>query len=194
MSLLSLLGVPIYFGVVWRRANQTGMWLSLGLGIVSYLTIMLGLTGEGRTFADPSAAFTTSVFVPTVLSFCGMWLGSLLGPADNATKLKRFYVILNTPIGQEKRLVEAGIRLPSLVDAGLITSPTERLRVDVVDLLYEEDSRDKLFGPESNIELRREKSLPWYFPGFVKITLCCIGLVVVSWLVTRMLFVWGANV
>ncbi|HJN93500.1 MAG TPA: hypothetical protein QGF05_12365, partial [Dehalococcoidia bacterium] len=57
MSLLGFLGLPIYFGVYWRRANRLGMWLSLTLGMGAYVTIMLLMTGTGRTFPDSASAF-----------------------------------------------------------------------------------------------------------------------------------------
>jgi Na+/proline symporter len=186
LSLLCFLGIPIYFGVVWRRANQTGMWLSLVLGIGSFLAILLA---EG-TLLDRSAAFSARVFVSTGLSLLGMIAGSLLGRRERDQQLDRFYVILNTPIGQEQRLVDAGIRLPALVDAGLAEEGPEKLRGEVLDRLHRADAQQKIFGPASTIEIRRER-LPWYLPGFISVTLQCVALVVLTWLVTRVLFVWG---
>jgi Na+/proline symporter len=190
MSLLAFLGVPIYFGIAWRRANRTGMWLSLGLGGTSYLAILFLLTGEGGIFPDRDAAFVTAVFVPTALSLAGMCLGSWLGPPEDPLRCKRFQVILNTPVGQEGRLVEAGIRLPALIDAGLVEDGPEEVRAEVIERLYREDAQGKIFGPASPIEIRREPELEWYVPGFLKITACCVALVVLTWLSTRILFVW----
>ena len=190
MSLLSFLGIPIYFGVVWRGANTTGMWTSLGLGVVSYLTISYGMTGEGRTFADPSAAFPASVFIPTALSLLGMWLGSLLGPKSPTTQLDRFYSVMNTPIGQEQRLVEAGIKLPALIDAGLMPEGPEDLDSEKLAELAAEDRERKLFGPDSRLELFHDPTTSWYLPGFLSVTACCFGLVGLTWLLTRYFFVW----
>lgn len=189
LSLLCFLGIPIYFGVVWRRANQAGMWLSLALGIGSFLFIRFSPTGEGRLFENTDIAFSMGVFVSTGLSLLGMALGIVFGRPDDAGKLNRFYVIMNTPIGMEKRLVDAGIRLPSLIDAGLVDEGEETLRPEVVKAIYEEDSKAKYFGPESTIELRRER-LGWYAAGFWGVTLGCIVLVAATWLVTRVLFIW----
>ena len=185
LSLLSFLGIPIYFGVVWRRANQAGMWWSLVLGIGSFLVL---LAGEG-TLVSSDSAFSARVFVSTGLSLAGMIAGSLVGRPEADQKLKRFYVILNTPIGQERRLVEAGIRLPALVDAGLAEEGPEVVRGSVLDELYRSDAQQKIFGPSSNVEIRRER-LPWYLPGFLSVTVQCVALVVLTWLATRLLFVW----
>ncbi|QDV22937.1 sodium:solute symporter family protein [Aureliella helgolandensis] len=190
MAILSFLGIPIYFGVIWRRANTTGMWASILLGITSHQVITHLLTGDGRLFSDADAAFATSVFVPTLMSLTGMWIGSLLGPAQSSRQLDRFYAIMNTPIGSEQRLVDAGIKLPSLVDAGLVDATVEELNAERLSAITQSDAEQKYFGPQSNIELRREQNATWYVRGFVLVTLSCVGLVVGTWFVTRLLFVW----
>jgi hypothetical protein len=190
LALLCFLGIPIYFGVVWRRANRTGMWLSLVLGIGTFLTIKFMPTGEGQLLLDDDAAFVASVFISTGLSLLGMIVGTLLGPGEDSIRLNRFYVIMNTPIGDEQRLVEAGIRLPALVDAGLIEDGEEQLRPEVLDSLYQADAQRKLFGSQSSIEVRRER-IPWYAPGLIRLTSACVALIVGTWLVTRILFVWN---
>tara|TARA_R110002049_G_scaffold4601_5_gene32500 strand:+ start:692075 stop:693823 length:1749 start_codon:yes stop_codon:yes gene_type:complete len=191
MALLSFLGIPIYFGVVWRRANTTGMWLSLILGIASHQIIYRLMTGEGRYFADADAAFATSVFVPTILSLAGMYFGCLFGSIQPKQQLDRFYATMNTPIGQEDRLVAAGIRLPALVDAGLADDLHERIDETELNRITETDSRDKWFGADSNIELARASFPGWYSRGFVMVTASCVGLVAGTWLLTRILFVWN---
>ncbi|MEX0642572.1 MAG: sodium:solute symporter family protein [Pirellulales bacterium] len=189
LSLLCFLGIPIYFGVAWRRANRTGMWLSMALGVGSFLTTYFMPIGPGHFFENSDAAFSTGVFVSTSLSLMGMIVGTLWGPAENAILLNRFYVIMNTPIGDEHRLVKAGISLPALVDAKLVGPEEEQLRPDIVHELYRQDSQAKIFGPDSSLELRRE-GIPWYYKGFIRITIACILLIIGTWLVTRILFVW----
>ncbi len=192
MTLLSFLGIPIYFGVFWRRANRTGMWLSLTGGIAAYIAVVLMVMNREQVgfFDAIKPAFVPAVFLSTGVSLLGMITGCLLGKADDILKIKRFYVIMNTPVGEEQRLVDAGIRLPAMIDAGLVTEGPEELKVDAIDRLYTRDSKDKIFGTESSIEIRKEPGLEWYFPGFVRITLACFALVVATWLVTKILFVW----
>jgi len=189
LQLLCFLGIPIYFGIVWRKSNRTGMWLSLILGILSFIVFRLLPVGEEHFLKSQHDPFVFGIFVATGLSLAGMILGTLFGPDEDSTQLKRFYTIMNTPIGQEHRLLEAGIRLPSLVDAGLVPEGPEELQVDRLNELYRADSHQKIFGPESSIELRRER-LPWYLPGFLYVTASCVLLVVFTWLFTRILFVW----
>ena len=188
LSLLSFLGIPIYFGVIWRRANRTGMWWSLGLGSVSYLLITQIM--PLAELIDRENAFSTAVFTSTALALIGMTLGSLCGHAEDELKVMRFHVILNTPIGQEQRLVDAGIRLPAMIDAGLVTNEPETTNERTLRKLYDEDAADKFYGHASQIELRRERNLSWYYPGFFGVIGACIALIVVTWLGTRLLFVW----
>jgi Na+/proline symporter len=189
LSMLCFLGIPIYVGVVWRKANQTGMWLSLILGIGSFVGVLCLPVGEGKFFANSDDAFAYQVFIPTLLSIVGMFVGCIFGPEQRAEQLHRFYVIMNTPIGQEQRLIDAGIHLPTLVDAGLVPDGPETVRPAELARLYRADAEQKIFGPESAIELRRER-LPWYLPGFIRVTASCVLLIVLTWLVPRIFFVW----
>jgi len=192
MTLLSFLGIPIYFGVYWRRANSTGMWLSLLGGIITYITV-IGVTMARRDLdfvRAISPAFEPAVFLSTAVSLAGMIVGCLLGQPESELRLNRFYVILNTPVGREQRLVDAGIRLPALLDAGLTSEGPEELKAPVVEACYAEDAQYKIFGPASSLELRREPGLDWYFSGFFLTVSGCAGLVVATWLATRLLFVW----
>jgi len=192
LTLLSFLGVPIFFGIIWRRANRTGMWLSLTFSIATYITVVIVVMSKLHIgFIEAiNPAFEKAVFFSTSMSLLGMFIGSLVGKSDDLVKIKRFHVIMHTPIGEETRLVEAGIRLPALIDAGLVEDGTEELNVEVVEKLYNQDSKDKFFGPESSIEIRREPKLPWYYPGFFRITGACFLLVFITWLITKILFVW----
>lgn len=194
LTLLSFLGVPIYFGLFWRRANRLGMWLSLIGGSSAYVAVVIYTMLKGQNLSFVGAikpAFVPSVFWSAAASLAGMVIGSLIGAPDDAVKVKRFHVIMHTPVGKEDRLIAAGIKLPALIDAGLTEEGEEHLNLEKLEELYAEDCRDKFFGPDSAIELRREPTLPWYYRGFGYITLACVGLVFFTWLITRILFIWN---
>jgi len=192
LEILSFLGIPIYFGIYWKRTNNTGMVLSMVGGILSFIlvVVVVMIRKELNFFEAIDPAFIPAVFISTAVSLTGMILGCLFGKGNDPLRLKRFYVIMNTPIGQEQRLVDAGIRLPSLIDAKLVPDGPEEIKPDVVESLYEQDSRDKIFGHNSSIEIRKERGLEWYFPGFLKLLGACFGLILATWLVTKLLFVW----
>ncbi len=192
LTLLSFLGISIYFGVIWQRANCTGMWLSLSGGIVTYISVVVtNMIQSNLGFVDAiNPAFEQAVFISTSVALFCMVVGTLIGKPADALKVKRFHVILNTPVGREERLVNAGIKLPALIDAGLMSDGQEEMSVTEVEKIYAEDSKDKIFGTDSTIELRNEPNLKWYFPGFIKIVGACFLLVFTTWFVTKLLFVW----
>jgi solute:Na+ symporter, SSS family len=191
MAMLAFLGIPIYFGVVWRKASKLGMWISLLLAISSFVLLKFVLLIEANGYGMDAMEVVTqwTVFVPTSLALFGMWFGSWLQPDLDKIKLDRFYTIMNTPIGQEQRLVDAGIQLPALIDAGLQTAGPEQLRHDRLQQLVTADAQEKFLGPGSSIELRRER-LDWYGQGFLRVTTACVLLVVGTWLLVQILFVW----
>ena len=191
-NLLCFLGIPIYFGVWWKPANRTGMWASFILGIGSYVAVIVYTMIQNDTgfVAAIQPAFEPAIFLSTGLALVGMVVGSLLGRPEDEINLKRFHVILNTPIGQEQRLIDAGIVLPQLIDLGLVPEGPEWINVAKIEEFYARDCQDKVFGPDSSCELRREPTLPWYFPGFIRITAACFLLIIGTWLITKILFVW----
>ena len=179
------LGIPIYFGVVWSRSNRTGAWVSFISGIGSYMVIVsYTAIKHNLSFVEAiDPAFEISVFVSAAFSIMGMAAGSYLGQSEPDSLVKKFHVILNTPIGHEQRLVDAGISLPALDIKRELPEDEE-----MIGRLYHQDAADKIFGRESTIELRREKTLPWYFPGFVRITLACFALILTTWGLLQVLF------
>lgn len=191
LKLLAVLGIPIYFAVVWRRANRLGMWMCVLTGMSAFLVIELLLSGEGRMFPrENNASFIAGAIIPSVLGFIMMWLGSIFGAREDECRLDRFYAIMKTPIGQEQRLVDAGVRLPLMIDDGLVENEPESLDAGKLRELRQQDGETKLFGPESDLELYRLSWSHWYVRGFLLISAGCVGLVVVTWLVLRMVFVW----
>jgi solute:Na+ symporter, SSS family len=192
LTLLCFIGVPIYFGVLWKKSNLTGMWMSLIAGVIVYIiTVAFTMTQYHVNFVEAiNPSFEHAVFFSTAASLLGMIIGSFLGKPTNMIQLKRFYVIMNTPVGEESRLIKAGISLPSLIDSGFIGPEKENINVEVLEELYHSDSADKFFGRNSNIELRREKQLPWYYSGFFKIIGACVALVAGTWFIARILFIW----
>ncbi len=191
-NLLSFLGVPIYFGVLWRRSNRLGAWCALVAGSFGYLAVSVttAVQQDVSWLVAAERSFATTVFVSTAAALVGMLLGTLLGRAEEETRVRRFHVVVNTSVGDEARLVRAGIKLPALVDAGLVPAGPEKIDLDELRRLDRLDAEDKFLGAHSALELRREPKLPWYYPGMLRIVLASAGLVAFTWLGTRLLFVW----
>lgn len=192
MTLLSFLGIPIYFGVWWRKANKIGMRISILSGVTTYIaTVVVVMVNQNLNFAEAiHPAFEPAVFLAGTVSVITMILGSIYGKPDDPLKVTRFYVIMNTPIGQEQQLADAGIRLPSMIDAGIVKNEPEQIDNEKIKRLYKEQSKEKFFGPDSNLEFREQRDFPGYWRGLGWITLGCVLLVVITWIIPRILFIW----
>jgi hypothetical protein len=155
------------------------------------------------------ASFEVTVCVPTFTCAAITWFVSIVRRAENEAMLNRFYCILNTPIGQEAALVQAGINLPAMSDGHtdvpntLHTIDGEKIDGEKIDgekidgekidgekiaRLYDRYAQHKICGPTSSIEIRKEPGLGWYYRGFVIIRLGCFVLILVtvalSWFMT----------
>ena len=140
------------------------------------------------------ASFEVTVCVPTFTCAAITWFVSIVRRAENEAMLNRFYCILNTPIGQEAALVQAGINLPAMSDGHtdvpntLHTIEAEKIDGEKIARLYDRYAQHKICGPTSSIEIRKEPGLGWYYRGFVIIRLGCFVLILVtvalSWFMT----------
>ena len=164
-SLISFISVPLYFGLVWRRANRQALWAGVMTGALLFLWLKLWL----------QASFEYTVFIPTLACALVTWLVSLRTPPEDETLLNRFYAILSTPVGQDETLRQAGIQLPAMAGADAAQPPAPD--PEKIGELYRFYARDKIYGSSSTIELRREAGLQWFYRGFVSITLWCLGLI-----------------
>lgn len=82
------------------------------------------------------------------------------------------------------------IKLPALVDAGLMTDEPEQINKSALRHLPRIEAQDKWFGAASDLELVRGSTPNWYGRVFFLVTASCVGLVAGTRLLTRLLFVW----
>ena len=95
------LGVAFWFGVIWKKANRYGAWSSVIVMIIIslYTEKALGWTLPWQILAYlPAGIFT-------------MWIVSLLTRSEPKEKLRQFYTLLDTPVGEEKRLRAQGVEV-----------------------------------------------------------------------------------
>lgn len=164
-SLISFISVPLYFGLVWRRTNRQALWAGVMTGAVLFTLLKLVL----------EASFEATVFIPTLACALVTWMVSLRTPPEDEALLNRFYAILSSPVGEDAKLQEAGIHLPAMARTDIAKTPPQD--AEKIRQLYAFYARDKIFGPSSTIELRREAGLEWFYRGVVSITLWCLGLI-----------------
>jgi len=130
-------GATFWLGMLWRRANTTGVWLSVIGTMAVYITCkVLVPVYWGKTIPHP---YLIAAYLST--SYVLMILGSLLNPPEPEDKLNAFYARVHTPvcIDREKdaeNLAEA-IRNPRKYDQYKLFkgSDLELLRPGRVDIV-----------------------------------------------------------
>jgi len=119
-ALSSLMGLFVWAGVVWRRTNATGAWASFivmfipwfllgkfGPVLLKPLLSIEGFDWIGK-FAN-QADFPRLVLCYFPAGLLALVVGSLLGKPRDAKTLDNFYMLLKTPVGQEQKLIDAGV-------------------------------------------------------------------------------------
>ncbi|MBM3801332.1 MAG: hypothetical protein FJW26_03360 [Acidimicrobiia bacterium] len=178
-SFLGFLCVPLYFGIIWRKANRQGMWAALLVGVVLLAVTRFWL----------NLPFQYTVFIPMFSSALAMYLVSRATRPESEVLLNRFYCTLHTPLGQEDRLRAVGIHLPAMSHGDEAGGLESRQNIDERALaeLHRAHSTHKVFGPESSIEILKEPGLGWYYRGSVLVLAACFGLLGAAWLAGRIM-------
>jgi len=172
-----LMGISFFLGLYWRRANRYGAFASF----LTALIAMLLSNGLFRWSGDAGLPLTISFFLGTGL-VAGVVV-SYLTPSESEEKLDRFFLTINTPIGQEHILQEFELEVASRdasVERGQVLSQTivaERTKVA---------TRTKLL-PFQNWEIPVPSRQAWV--GF----LVCLGLVLLMLSGLRLLAEWLAH-
>ncbi len=107
-QVIGLLGPAVWLGVVWRRANPCGVWMSLAAGI--FVWAATGLPEKFVT-AIPSVSGlvhraegldkSTQVLLMLAVQFGVLILVSLVTAPQSAARLDPFFARLHTPVGRE---------------------------------------------------------------------------------------------
>jgi Na+/proline symporter len=121
-AISSLMGVFMWSGVLWRRTNATGVWASFIIMFIPWF--LLGKFGELVLKGIPlfrnvswiglyshQKDFPQLVFCYLPAGLVALVLGSLLGRPRDAKTLNNFYMLLRTPVGQEQKLIDAGVNV-----------------------------------------------------------------------------------
>jgi Na+/proline symporter len=96
---VALVGVPMWAGIVWARANSNGAWASLIGSAAVFLTAWdLRWTEAWQMLASLLVGGALMVIV------------SLATRPEPAPRLQRFFTLLHTPVGEEENLVSVGLK------------------------------------------------------------------------------------
>ena len=162
-----LMSVPLFFGVVWRKANRQGTWAGLASGVFLYLFCRFLDTPAGDRFQLEALPFLAGIwsdhafafrsFIPAIGCALTFFLVSRLTQEESRTLLNRFYCVMNTPIGQEAKLSAVGIHLPAMGEEK-VERPGD-LDEEALESLYQSYAAYKVRGSNSSLELVREPGL-----------------------------------
>jgi len=101
-QLTASIGISFWIGILWRRMNTTGVFVSFFVSVVTLFIVKTYVFPVQLYGTAPAIAYQTAVFLPIgILAAC---LASLLTRAMDREKVDRFFVRIHTPIGQEEKL------------------------------------------------------------------------------------------
>ncbi len=95
------LGVAFWFGVVWKKANRYG-------AIASVLS-MAGVSALTHYIFGWTLPYQILAYLP--VGIVVMWAVSYFTRPEPKDKLRQFYMLLDTPVGEEQRLKDAGVEI-----------------------------------------------------------------------------------
>src|SRR5262245_33583605 len=96
---VALVGVPMWAGIVWARANSSGAWASLIGSAAVFLTAwLLRWTEAWQMLASLLVGGALVIIV------------SLATRPEPAERLQRFFTLLHTPVGEEENLESVGLK------------------------------------------------------------------------------------
>ncbi len=98
-----LMGIPFFLGLFWRRANRYGAVASFFSGLLAMLIANYGFGWTGDSGLPKSILFFL------VTGFSAGIIVSLLTPPEPKRGLDQFYLLMNTPIGEEQRFLGSGL-------------------------------------------------------------------------------------
>jgi Na+/proline symporter len=98
-----LMGIAFFMAIWWRRANRWGAFASFASALTTMLFSKhyLGWAGDAGLPKTIALYLSVGILVGIIVSW--------LTPPEPKIKLDRFYLLLNTPIGQEEVLRQAGL-------------------------------------------------------------------------------------
>jgi Na+/proline symporter len=102
-KLMAFLGIPFWAALFWRRANRWGAWASLAACAACFV-VTGGVVGEAWSFPAQVALYLP-VGIVTLVAV------SLATRPEPEAALNAFHSLLNTPVGAEARLADAGVEV-----------------------------------------------------------------------------------
>ncbi len=100
VEIVAFVGVPMWVGIIWPRANARGAWASIIVGAAVFFS-----TGNLLHWDKGP-----QLLVSLICAFAAVILVSLVTKPESGQRLQRFYSLLHTPVGEEENLDKAGMK------------------------------------------------------------------------------------
>jgi Na+/proline symporter len=99
VTIAAFVGIPMWVGIIWPRANSKGAWASvIGSSAMFFVAQRLHWKQGGQLLSALLVGFALAIVV------------SLLTRPESADRLHRFFTLLHTPVGEEGNLERAGAK------------------------------------------------------------------------------------
>ncbi len=172
-QITAFMGIAFWLGVMWPGANR---WGAVTSALAMFGTLLITKFGFGWGFAGQVAAY-----IPVGLVTC--ILVSRFTRREDSERLRQFYLLLDTPVGQEQRLRDAGVEI-------LLEGRSEGRQSNSVG---EVDNEDGLLLVDLFALLRGDRRFTWAryrvdMLGFGAAAALAALTIAVVWLLAR----WGA--
>src|SRR5262249_61794517 len=98
VTIVAFVAIPMWVGIVWPRANSKGAWASvIGSSMTFFVAQKIGWGQGGQLLSALLVGFALAIVV------------SMATRPEPADRLRRFFTLLHTPVGEEKNLERAGL-------------------------------------------------------------------------------------
>lgn len=94
VEMMAFVGVPMWVAIIWRRANSHGAWAGIILGIAAFVA--------GGSLLHWQKG--PQLLISLTISFAATIIVSLFTSPVPEERLRRFYGLLHTPVGEEENL------------------------------------------------------------------------------------------
>jgi Na+/proline symporter len=100
VTIVAFVGIPMWVGIIWPRANRYGAWASIiGSSATFFIAQRIGWGQGGQLLSALIVGFVLAIVV------------SLVTQPESADRLRRFFALLHTPVGEEANLERAGLKV-----------------------------------------------------------------------------------
>ena len=100
VTIVAFVGIPMWVGIVWPRANSNGAWMSvIGSSTTFFVAREIGWGQGWQLLSALLVGFALAVVV------------SLATRPEPADRLGRFFTLLHTPVGEEKNLERVELKV-----------------------------------------------------------------------------------